>query len=89
VFPDGSSSTPYSNIIKGLEWALRDAQLNNNVYQSVVNMSVGGPKSIALNSAVAVAANSGMVVVVAAANAGVSQHPHQCFYIYPAINSWT
>jgi cerevisin len=70
VFPDGSSSTPYSNIIKGLEWALRDAQLNNNVYQSVVNMSVGGPKSIALNSAVAVAANSGMVVVVAAANAG-------------------
>lgn len=73
VFPDGSGMTSTSDIIKGLDWSLQDAQAKNNTERCVVNMSVGGPYSAVFNSAVEKAVQNGIVVVVAAANSGVSQ----------------
>ncbi|KAJ6118041.1 subtilisin-like protein [Penicillium samsonianum] len=70
VFPDGSGMTSTSDIIKGLDWSLHDAQAKNNTERCVVNMSVGGPYSAVFNSAVEKAVQNGIVVVVAAANSG-------------------
>lgn len=59
----GSGSN--SGIIKALDWVARNA-----IKPAVVNMSLGGGKSTALNNAVNGVSNSGVTVVVAAGNSG-------------------
>lgn len=58
-------SGQYSWIISALDFVAKNAKK-----PAVVNMSLGGPKSSALNTAVDKLSNSGVVVVVAAGNNG-------------------
>ena len=62
VLEDDGSGT-YSQIIMGVEYVMENAE-----YIDVANMSLGGPKSTALNLAVANAVEAGVVFVVAAGN---------------------
>ncbi|KAG9010798.1 sla2 Src-like adaptor 2, partial [Tulasnella sp. 427] len=64
---DGSGST--SGIIQGIQVAMQAAAKTNR--PSVINMSIGGAGSRALDSAATAAFNSGMFVVVAAGNDAV------------------
>ena len=66
---DGAGST--SEVIAGLNWAVRKAKLRG-ISNCVANMSLAGEYSQALNEAVSAAVESGLTVVVAAGNAGVS-----------------
>ncbi|KAL1916728.1 uncharacterized protein VTP21DRAFT_5432 [Calcarisporiella thermophila] len=68
--PDGSGST--STIIAGLEWVNKNADKG----KSVVNMSLGGPRSIALDLAVREVTNNNTIVVVAAGNSNFDS----CFF---------
>jgi subtilisin family serine protease len=63
----GSGSN--SNVIAGINWAARRAagKFNGRV-NSVANMSLGGGASTAIDSAVAAATRSGLVMAVAAGN---------------------
>lgn len=63
---DGSGST--SSVIAGVDWAVKHAADNSSTTTSVVNMSLGGSFSRALNSAVKAAVTQGMTVCVAAGN---------------------
>lgn len=72
VFPDNSGSTDTSTIIRGIEWAVNDAQAKRDITKTVMNLSLGGGISRALDSAVEAAVQAGMVVAVAAGNSGVS-----------------
>jgi len=71
--PQGGSN---ADVIKGVEWvvadhkrAVEDARRAGRVYPgSVINMSLGGGKSTALDGAVENAVTAGVVVVVAAGN---------------------
>jgi subtilisin family serine protease len=72
VFPDNAGSTDTASIIKGMEWAIKDAQTNGNINKSVMNLSLGGGQSQIMDQAVDIAVQAGMVVVVAAGNSGVS-----------------
>lgn len=67
---DGSGS--YSGIIAGIQWAVSNATAQGVVKKSVINMSVGGPLSVALNAAVKQATDAGMTFVVAAGNSNVN-----------------
>ncbi|KAL3248613.1 hypothetical protein ABHI18_011967 [Aspergillus niger] len=71
VFPDNSGSTDTSTIIKGIEWAVKDAQTKRDIKKTVMNLSLGGGISRALDSAVDAAVQAGMVVAVAAGNKGL------------------
>lgn len=62
---DCNGSGSYSTIIDGINWVKKNAQK-----PAVVNMSLGGPKSQAVNDAVASAINSGITFVVSAGNDG-------------------
>ena len=62
---NGTGST--SSIISALDWVINDAS-----GPSVINMSLGGSVSQALNQAVSDAYNEGLPVVVAAGNDGTS-----------------
>ncbi|KAG8909670.1 subtilisin-like serine protease [Tulasnella sp. 417] len=64
---DGSGST--SGIIQGIQVAMQAAAQSNR--PSVINMSIGGAGSRALDNAATAAVNSGMFVVVAAGNDAV------------------
>jgi subtilisin family serine protease len=68
VFPDNSGTTETSTIIQGLEWAAGDALLNGNTDKCVVNLSLGGPRSQAMNDMIQAIVQVGMKVVVAAGN---------------------
>jgi hypothetical protein len=68
-------TTSMSMFIQALQWVVGDAFMNGNINKSVANISSAGPKSVALNQAVASAVRVGLIVVVAAANAGVSSRP--------------
>jgi subtilisin family serine protease len=57
--------------VQALEWVVGDAIMNGNIYKSVANISSGGPKTVAMNQAIAAAVRVGLVVVVAAGNDGV------------------
>ncbi|CAG8737083.1 20144_t:CDS:2, partial [Racocetra persica] len=60
-----------SDILKGIEWSViqhKSKQMNNDHKGSVINMSLGGDKSIATNDAVDAAVREGIVVAVAAGN---------------------
>ncbi|MEV4636057.1 S8 family serine peptidase [Actinoplanes sp. NPDC049548] len=60
---DCSGSGSYSAIIAGIDWVTKNA-----VKPAVANMSVGGPASSALNSAVAKSISAGITYAVAAGN---------------------
>ncbi len=62
-----SLTTPVSNVIEGLEWVLANAQR-----PAVVNLSLGGPTSSALDSTVRNLVTAGLPVIVAAGNDGTS-----------------
>lgn len=69
---DGSGS--YSNIIKAIEWITNRAATSGKI--SIVNMSLGGPSSSALDTAVTNSFNSGVYYVVAAGN----ENANSCNY---------
>ena len=58
---DGNGS--YSDVIAGLNWVI-----NNHSSPAVINMSLGGPKSTALNTAIENTVSAGITVVVASGN---------------------
>lgn len=58
---DGSGDT--SDVIAGIDWVRK-----NHAARSVANLSLGGPKSKALNDAVTALSKSGVFVAVAAGN---------------------
>lgn len=62
---DCAGSGSVSGVIAGLDWAA-----NTGIRPAVVNLSLGGGISVALNAAVAAAVAKGLVVVVAAGNSG-------------------
>jgi len=61
---DGSGT--YSGIISGINWTLQSKNSRGN--PSVANMSLGGPKSTTLDSALNSAVAGGVTIVVAAGN---------------------
>ncbi|KAI1143246.1 subtilisin-like protein [Hypoxylon sp. FL0543] len=67
---DQNSSGSWSGIIAGVQWAVDDAQSQNRITRSVINMSIGGPKFQALDDCVKNAVGAGMTIVVAASNYG-------------------
>lgn len=68
---DGSGS--YSNIIAGLRWVKEHVQ-KNGYKQAVASLSIGGPRSAALNDAVEELAAAGIPTVVAAGNDRGASH---------------
>lgn len=66
---DCAGSGTYSTIIAGIDWAVSDHQAG---VKAVANMSIGGPKSTTLNSAVGRLFTDGIVPVSAAGNDNVS-----------------
>ncbi|KAF2467699.1 subtilisin-like protein [Lindgomyces ingoldianus] len=69
---DSTGSGPTSGVISGLQWAANNAIANRRTTKSVINMSVGGPLSTAMNQMVAAATTAGLTVVVAAGNSAVN-----------------
>lgn len=65
---DGSGS--YSGIIQAIEWITNRAATSGKI--SVVNMSLGGPRSTALDTAITNSFNSGVYYVVAAGNSNAN-----------------
>ncbi|KAI9093044.1 peptidase S8/S53 domain-containing protein [Phlyctochytrium arcticum] len=63
---DDNGSGAQSNVIMGLEWIIKRAQSSGR--PSVINMSIGGARSITLDMAVLRAIQSGISVVAAAGN---------------------
>ncbi|KAL7953042.1 peptidase S8/S53 domain-containing protein [Trichoderma compactum] len=57
-----------SDVLDGFQWAVQDIVLKSRESRSVINMSVGGPYSLALNRAVDAAFELGILSVVAAGN---------------------
>jgi hypothetical protein len=64
---DCTGSGSYSGVIAGLDWILSPENPNPKT-AAVLNLSIGGAKSVALNSAIQRLTNAGVVVVVAAGN---------------------
>ncbi|KAK6334583.1 subtilisin-like serine protease [Orbilia javanica] len=65
VLSAGGSGTT-SGVIAGMNWVVTDTQERG--WNSVASMSLGGPKSAALNAAVDSIFNAGITIVVAAGN---------------------
>ncbi|RKP06585.1 peptidase S8/S53 domain-containing protein [Thamnocephalis sphaerospora] len=61
---DARGSGSDANVIAGIQYAVK----NGRPGKTVINMSLGGRKSSAVDSAVAAAANAGIAVIVAAGN---------------------
>ena len=64
---DCQGSGRYSGVIASLDWILSPSNPNPKT-QAVLNLSIGGPKSDALNDAIERLVNEGITVVVAAGN---------------------
>jgi subtilisin family serine protease len=64
---DCDGSAPYSTVIQAVDWVRQHARK-----PAVANMSLGGPKSEALNTAVTNLSKSGVFVAVAAGNEGAN-----------------
>nr|AJD23189.1 subtilisin-like protease 1 [Onygena corvina] len=69
---DGSG--PTSAIIGGINWSVQHARRNGGLSKAVMNMSLGGDSSSALNRAAAQAVSSGMFLAVAAGNENSDAH---------------
>lgn len=66
VFRTDSAST--STILAGYNWAVDDITSKNRQTRAAINMSLGGPRSTAFNTAVESAYSLGVLSVVAAGN---------------------
>ncbi|KAF5023096.1 hypothetical protein F66182_4853 [Fusarium sp. NRRL 66182] len=66
AFKGGESDT--SIVLAGFNWAVNDIIKNDRTWRAVINMSVGGEKSPAVNKAVDDASKKGVVTVVASGN---------------------
>ncbi|KAJ9134316.1 putative Alkaline serine protease (PR1) [Pleurostoma richardsiae] len=66
VFSDQYGTAQTNDIIAALEWVVEDAK--NHPGKAVVNMSLGGPESDALDNAVDATIRAGVIVCVAAGN---------------------
>ena len=64
---DCSGSGRYSSVIAALDWILSPENPNSKS-QAVLNLSIGGPASPALNAAILRLTNAGITVVAAAGN---------------------
>jgi subtilisin family serine protease len=69
VFSDRTGYAMTSDIIRGLDWVVKDVATRGIKGRAVVNMSLGGGISTALDAAVASTVRQGIVVCVAAGNA--------------------
>ena len=69
-----SGSGTITSVIRGIEWATRDARLTRRI--GVLSMSLGGGQSTALNQATLAAGAAGNIVVVAAGNSATDA----CFF---------
>lgn len=70
VFSDRTQTASTIDIIQALEWVVSDVYSVNPRKRAVVNLSLGGGSSDAMDAAVAAAVRQGIVVVVAAGNEG-------------------
>ncbi|KAF2156488.1 alkaline protease, partial [Myriangium duriaei CBS 260.36] len=62
-------SFTYTNMLAGLEWAVNDIlEHEGRKYKAVINISLGGAKSDAVNKAIDESYKSGVTIVVAAGN---------------------
>nr|XP_036575155.1 Alkaline protease 1-like protein 3 [Colletotrichum truncatum]KAF6781682.1 Alkaline protease 1-like protein 3 [Colletotrichum truncatum] len=66
VFIGRESTT--SIILQGYQWAVQDIIAKGRESRSVINMSLGGPSSVAYNNAVKAAFEAGVLSVVASGN---------------------
>nr|ACB30130.1 subtilisin-like protease [Epichloe festucae var. lolii] len=66
IFNSRSSST--SVILAGYNWAVNDIVRKGRTKRAAINMSLGGPKSTAFNTAVERASASGVLSIIAAGN---------------------
>ena len=62
---------PWSQIMRGMQWAADDAVARGRRGRAVLNLSLGGEKSDAVNDLVQAISDAGIVVVVAAGNENV------------------
>ncbi|KAK1247682.1 hypothetical protein MKX07_000570 [Trichoderma sp. CBMAI-0711] len=69
VFLDDEATT--STLMEGLEWAVNDITTKGRQGRSIINMSLGGPYSQALNDAIDHIADMGILPVAAAGNKGI------------------
>ncbi|KAI1252162.1 hypothetical protein MGN70_006735 [Eutypa lata] len=65
---DASGGGSNAGVLQGLQFVADNAAQTNRAGKAVMNMSLGGPKSRAINSAVEAIAKAGVVPVVAAGN---------------------
>ncbi|PVH76938.1 putative subtilisin-like protease [Cadophora sp. DSE1049] len=65
---DADGAGTNSGVISGLQFVAQNATARGLAGKAVMNMSIGGSKSAALNSAVAALTRAGVTVVVAAGN---------------------
>ena len=65
---DANGGGSNAGVLQGLQFVADDAQQKNRAGKAVMNMSLGGPASRAVNSAVEAIARAGVVPVVAAGN---------------------
>ncbi|KAF2450242.1 subtilase [Karstenula rhodostoma CBS 690.94] len=73
----GAGST--ANVLKGVEWVVNDATSKNRTGKAVVNLSLGGTPSTALNKAITAAVEQNLFVAVAAGNSATNAK-----YVSPA-----
>jgi len=66
AFAPGSCSFTIENVIAGINWVT-----GNRVRPAVANLSLGGPVTPAVDSAIVAMHNAGVVVVAAAGNSGI------------------
>lgn len=64
----GDGVINFSYFLDGLNWSLRDIVAKNRRPTAVINISLGGPASSALDNAITSVSNQGVLVVVAAGN---------------------
>lgn len=69
---DCGGQGPYSAFIAGLHWAMDDAKNRNLIGRAIINFSLGGDNSPAVNAALEEAQRAGIFVAAAAGNYGVS-----------------
>nr|OQO19431.1 hypothetical protein B0A51_16279 [Rachicladosporium sp. CCFEE 5018] len=65
---DSSGSGSNSGVLRGIDWAVQDAQDKGHISRTVISMSLGGSFSQVTNDAIAAATNAGAFVAVAAGN---------------------
>ena len=66
ISEDGTAAA--SNVLSGLNWALNDIVTKDRRASAVINLSLGGPASSAMDNAITSLSNQGVLAVVAAGN---------------------